>query len=78
MTRGGRADLRHPPAAALVAAGAFSVQFGAALATKLFDRVGPAGAVTLRLGIAALVLAAVARPRFRSMRRRDLGVAIAS
>ena len=77
MTRAGRADLRHPPAAALVAAGAFSVQFGAALATKLFDRVGPAGAVTLRLGIAALVLAAVARPRFRSMRRRDLGVAIA-
>jgi inner membrane transporter RhtA len=77
VTRAGLADLRSPPAAALVAAGAFSVQFGAALATKLFDRVGPAGAVTLRLGLAAVALAAVARPRFRSIRRRDLGVAIA-
>ncbi len=38
-------------------AGAVSVQFGAALATKLFHRVGPAGAVTLRLVLAAAVLA---------------------
>jgi inner membrane transporter RhtA len=47
----------RPPALALVAAGAVSVQFGAALATRLFDRVGPAGAVTLRLLIAAVLLA---------------------
>ena len=53
MTRARRANLHRPPAAAMVAAGAFSVQFGAALATRLFARVGPAGAVTLRLGIAA-------------------------
>ncbi len=45
---------------ALVGAGAVSVQFGAAVATKLFDRVGPAGAVTLRLGFAAIALAVVA------------------
>ena len=45
------------PALALVGTGAVSVQFGAALATKLFHRVGPAGAVTLRLVLAALVLA---------------------
>ncbi len=57
--------------------GAFSVQFGAALATRLFHRVGPAGAVTLRLGIAALILAIVARPRLGAVRRRDLGVAVA-
>jgi inner membrane transporter RhtA len=36
-----------------------SVQFGAALATKLFDRVGPAGAATLRLVIAAVILLAI-------------------
>lgn len=45
------------PALALVGAGAVSLQFGAALATELFDRVGPAGAVTLRLVLAALVMA---------------------
>ena len=39
-----------------MAAGAFSVQFGAAVAIRLFDQVGPAGAVTLRLVIAALLL----------------------
>jgi inner membrane transporter RhtA len=75
LARGALLD--HQPAAALVAAGAFSVQFGAALAIHLFDRVGPAGAVTLRLVIAAVVLAAVARPRMQSIRRDDLGVAIA-
>jgi inner membrane transporter RhtA len=52
-----RPQVDRPPALALVAAGAVSVQFGAALATRLFDRVGPAGAVTLRLVIAALILA---------------------
>ncbi len=46
------------PALALVGTGAVSVQFGAALATKLFHRVGPAGAVTLRLVLAAVVLGA--------------------
>jgi inner membrane transporter RhtA len=51
-----RPQLDRPPALALVATGAVSVQFGAALATRLFDRVGPAGAVTLRLVIAALLL----------------------
>jgi inner membrane transporter RhtA len=51
-----RPQLDRPPALALVAAGAVSVQFGAALATRLFDRVGPAGAVTLRLVIAAVLL----------------------
>jgi inner membrane transporter RhtA len=62
-----------------VAAGALSVQFGAALATKLFGRVGPTGAVTLRLVVAALVLGivVVARPGRRALPacRSDLGVA---
>ncbi len=77
MIPGARAQLHRPPAAALVAAGAFSVQFGAAVAISLFDRVGPAGAVTLRLFIAAVLLGIMARPRVRSIRRADLGVALA-
>lgn len=77
MTRADRAQRQHPPAAALVAAGAFSVQFGAALAIRLFDRVGPAGAVTLRLFIAAVLLGVLARPRVRTIRRADLAVALA-
>lgn len=66
---------------ALVGTGAVSVQFGAAFATKLFHRVGPVGAVTLRLGVAALVLVGAgfvlgARPR-RAQTKRDLAVAVA-
>jgi inner membrane transporter RhtA len=72
-----RHELPQPPAACLVAVGAFSVQLGAALATRLFDHVGPAGAAALRIGIAAVVLGAVARPRWRSFAPRDLAVPIA-
>ncbi|HEX8958726.1 MAG TPA: EamA family transporter, partial [Solirubrobacterales bacterium] len=62
-------------------AGAVSVQFGAAFATKLFDRVGPVGAVTLRLGVAALVLVGagvlIGRRPHRAQTKRDLAVAVA-
>jgi inner membrane transporter RhtA len=58
------------------------VQFGAALATKLFQHVGPAGAVALRLVIAAIVLGVVSllthdrvRPK-RGLTASDAGVAI--
>jgi inner membrane transporter RhtA len=58
------------------------VQFGAAVATRLFDEVGPAGAVTLRLIIAAALLVVVGRPWKQLTgawwtRRGDLGVAMA-
>ena len=43
-----------------------SLQFGAAIATHLFDDVGAAGASALRLGLAAVVLMAWARPNVRS------------
>lgn len=74
-----------PPAAsplALVGAGALSVQFGAAFATKLFDRVGPLGAVTLRLAIAAVVLVGFGmltrrQPARPAPARRDVAVAVA-
>jgi inner membrane transporter RhtA len=54
-----------------------SVQSGAAVATQLFPRVGAGGATLLRLGIAAILLAGVARPPLRSRPRRDLGTAVA-
>ena len=66
--KAGRA-IDRSPALALVGAGAVSVQFGAALATKLFTRVGPAGAVTLRLVLAAAILVASMAPG--RGRRRD-------
>jgi inner membrane transporter RhtA len=53
--------LERSPAIALVGGGAVSVQFGAALATKLFGRVGPTGAATLRLVIAAAILVGFVR-----------------
>lgn len=49
----------RPPPAVLVGASALSVQLGAALATRLFSRVGPAGAVSLRLVLGAAVMALV-------------------
>jgi len=51
---------------ALVVAAVSSLQLGAAFAVTLFDELGSAGAALLRLGIAALVLLAVWRPRISS------------
>jgi len=46
--------VRDAPAPLLVVASAFSVQFGAALATTAFDEVGPLGFVWLRVGFAEI------------------------
>ena len=54
---------RSVPAPLLVLAAIVSVQVGAALAKTLFDDLGAAGVTLLRLGLAALVLLLVARPR---------------
>ena len=53
-----------------------SVQSGAAVATELFDEVGPVGTVMLRLVFAAIVLVAIWRPALAALRgaharRRD-------
>jgi inner membrane transporter RhtA len=54
-----------------------SVQFGAGLAVTLFARVGPGGAVLLRLISATIVLVALSRPRLRGLSRRQLVLALA-
>jgi inner membrane transporter RhtA len=70
-------------AALLVLASIVSVQCGAALATSLFDSVGPAGAVFLRATFGALALLALTRgaPLRAGRPHRDvvlLGVAVAA
>jgi inner membrane transporter RhtA len=59
-------------AVAMVVGSISSVQCGAALATTLFDKVGPAGAVFLRGLFAALILLAVAHRDVARVRRADL------
>jgi inner membrane transporter RhtA len=63
--------LVRAPSGALVLGAIASVQFGAAFAATLFARVGPAGAVLLRLVAATIVLLAVWRPRVRGRTRAE-------
>jgi inner membrane transporter RhtA len=56
---------RTSASVALVLGGVVSVQVGAALATTLFDDLGPAGTVLVRVVLAALVLVAIWRPAVR-------------
>jgi inner membrane transporter RhtA len=71
---GGSPGIRGNPAVAvgMVVGSISSVQCGAALATTLFDRVGPAGAVFLRGSFGALILLAVAHRDVARLRRSDL------
>jgi inner membrane transporter RhtA len=62
-------------ATALVLSGIVSVQVGAAFATTLFDELGPAGTVFLRIAFAALLLLLIWRPPLRlgeGAARRDV------
>jgi inner membrane transporter RhtA len=59
-----------------VLAAALAVQIGAGIAKGLFDELGPAGTVLLRMLFGALVLVALWRPAVRGHRRGDLGVAL--
>ncbi len=70
----GRATPGRGGAVGMVLGGILSVQFGGALAATMFDRVGPAGMVTLRLCGAALVLGLLVRPRWRGRSCADWAV----
>ncbi|HEU4599261.1 MAG TPA: hypothetical protein VFS26_05905, partial [Solirubrobacterales bacterium] len=59
MAASAATQARTRAAGVLVLASIVSVQAGAALATGLFDSIGPAGAVFLRALFGALALAAV-------------------
>jgi inner membrane transporter RhtA len=61
----------------LAVASMATVQLGAALSQPLFDRIGAAGTVALRLVLAAPILWLIARPRLRGRSRADLGAAVA-
>lgn len=65
------------PAVGLVLCGCVSVQFGAALATTLFDDLGPAGTSLLRIGLAAAVMALAFRPSVRGLGRADARLVVA-
>jgi inner membrane transporter RhtA len=67
---GGKGSRRAGGTAVLLVLGSCtSFQFGAAMATHLFPVAGAPGATLLRLGLAALVLLAVTRPRVRNWNR---------
>jgi inner membrane transporter RhtA len=63
--------LTRAPSGALVLTAIASVQFGSAIAAKLFDSVGPGGAVLLRLLTASIVLVALWHPRVRHRARNE-------
>jgi inner membrane transporter RhtA len=67
--------LVRAPSSGLVLGAIASVQFGAAIAATLFARVGPAGAVLLRLVAATIALLAVWRPRVRGRTRAEFRLA---
>jgi inner membrane transporter RhtA len=80
MARSGQPALRpglvsRTPSGVLVVSAIASIQFGAALAATLFDRIGPAGTVSLRLLFGSLVLMAVWRPSVRGRSRGELALA---
>ena len=67
--------LARAPSGGLVLGAIASVQFGAALATHLFDQLGPAGTVLLRVATASVILVAIWTPRVRGRPRSELVLA---
>ncbi|HTP19101.1 MAG TPA: hypothetical protein VMJ65_05820, partial [Solirubrobacteraceae bacterium] len=67
--------LARTPSGVLVVSAIASVQFGSAIAAKLFAQIGPAGAVSLRLVFGTIILLALWRPRMHGYTRYQLGLA---
>jgi inner membrane transporter RhtA len=76
MKGGAPAGRTAPADIAMVLGGIGSVQVSAAVATEMFDAVGPLGATALRTAVAALVLAVVVRPRIRGLDRAAVRVVL--
>ncbi len=68
-----RAAAGRIPGPVLLIASSTLVQVGAAASVGLFGTLGAAGTTWLRLACAAVLLAAVVRPRLRGRSGRDLG-----
>jgi len=62
------------PPVLLLGASMVSTQVGSAVAKALFHQVSPLGMVTLRVGLAALLLLGLWRPRWRGYSRADYGL----
>jgi inner membrane transporter RhtA len=62
--------------AAMVFGSCVSLSFGAALAGHLFPALGAWGTTALRLGIAAIVMLVVVRPKVRGWDRRQWRAAV--
>ncbi len=67
--------LTRAPSGGLVVGAIASVQFGSAIAAKLFAQIGPGGAVWLRLLFGTGILLALWRPRLRGYTRYELTLA---
>ena len=77
MNQAGHRSSSKPVAVSLVLGGIVSVQVGAAVATTLFDELGPAGTVLVRVLFSAVVLIAIWRPALsvlRGERARDVAL----
>ena len=68
--------LYSTPAPLLVLGSVVSTQIGAALAKTLFATVGTAGAVFIRVGLAALMLLALSRPKLRGLSARHVALVV--
>ena len=66
--------LARIPSGGLVVGAITSVQFGSAIAATLFARIGPGGAVLMRMLFGAVIVVALWRPRLRGRSRRDLAL----
>jgi inner membrane transporter RhtA len=77
FTQAAQGEGRSVAAPALVIGAVVSVQFGSAIATTLFDQVGPAGAVLYRLLFAAILLLAIWRPVLMEAGREGVMLVIA-
>lgn len=69
--------MRPVPPQVLLLGSIASVQFGAAIANKLFDQAGPGGVVFLRLALSALMLTAFVRPSLRGHSRSAVAAVVA-